>query len=122
MSDLISRKDAIAYFFRPYSNEEVYSNVDIEKALNALPSADRPSKVVAQITFDEEKLREIVKGAVERSKEEYKITDRPTGKWVDDGDTLICNQCGIAYNRPIFHNGWNYCPNCGAKMEVIQNE
>lgn len=37
--DLISRQDAIAYFFRPYSNEELYSNIDIEKALNALPSA-----------------------------------------------------------------------------------
>lgn len=39
------------------------------------------------------------------------------GKWIDDGDTLICNKCQIAYNRPIFHNGWNYCPNCGARME-----
>lgn len=39
--DLISRQDAIAYFFRPYSNEELYSNIDIEKALNALPSAEQ---------------------------------------------------------------------------------
>ena len=39
MSDLISRQAAIDYFFRPYSNEESYSNIDIERALKALPSA-----------------------------------------------------------------------------------
>ena len=39
MSDLINRQEAIDYFFRPYSNEESYSNVDIEKILKSLPSA-----------------------------------------------------------------------------------
>lgn len=45
------------------------------------------------------------------------ISEKPKGKWIDDGDTLICNKCRIAYNRPLFHHGWNFCPNCGAKME-----
>ncbi len=40
MSDYISRKAAIKWFYRPYSNEESYSNVDVERALKSLPVAD----------------------------------------------------------------------------------
>jgi hypothetical protein len=53
----------------------------VEKWIDTFPPADRPQKVIAQITFDEEKLREIVKEAVERFKEEYEITDRPQ-EWI----------------------------------------
>lgn len=38
--DLISRAAAIEWFFRPYSNEEYYSNLDVERALNAIPAVD----------------------------------------------------------------------------------
>ena len=38
MNDLISRGEAIKWFFRPYSNEESYSNLDVERALNAIPT------------------------------------------------------------------------------------
>lgn len=40
MADLISRAAAIAWFFRPYSNEESYSNLDVERALKAIPAVD----------------------------------------------------------------------------------
>ena len=40
MDDLISRAAAIAWFFRPYSNEESYSNLDVERALKAIPAVD----------------------------------------------------------------------------------
>lgn len=57
----------------------------------------------------------------------YMVIDMPTvepkqGKWIDDGDTLICDNCKTAYSHPIFHNGWNYCPNCGAKMKGIDDD
>lgn len=39
-NDLISRDAAIKWFFRPYSNEEYYSNLDVERALNAIPTVD----------------------------------------------------------------------------------
>ena len=85
---------------------------------------DRPPKVVAQVTFDEEKLREIVKEAVERFKEEYEIADRPQGKWIFDPEILCsdigvysagyrCSVCGKDYFKV---EGMNYCPNCGADM------
>lgn len=38
MDELISRSEAIKWFFRPYSNEESYSNLDVERALNAIPT------------------------------------------------------------------------------------
>ena len=44
MSDLISRAETIKYFFRPYSNEEVYTNIDIEEILLAMPSAEKTGK------------------------------------------------------------------------------
>lgn len=37
-NDLISRDAAIKWFFRPYSNEEYYSNLDVKRALNAIPT------------------------------------------------------------------------------------
>ena len=87
----------------------------------ALPSEDRPPKVVAQVTFDEEKLREIVKGAVERLKEEYEITDRPTGKWIVKHGShgyirtswYACDQCGGAGDISD-----KFCKHCGTKMGV----
>ncbi len=39
-NDLISRQEAIDYFFRPYSNEEVYTNSDIREALLKLSPAE----------------------------------------------------------------------------------
>lgn len=39
-NDLISRASAIEWFFRPYSNEEYYSNLDVRRALNAIPTVD----------------------------------------------------------------------------------
>ena len=41
------------------------------------------------------------------------------GRWIDDETAYICSVC--------FHGSpsgakWNYCPNCGAKMDGEQNE
>ena len=82
MSDLIKREDAIGAC--AYETIECY---EARKAIRALPSADRPKEIIAQITFDEEKLREIVKEAVERFKEEYEIVDRPQ-EWIPCSDRL----------------------------------
>lgn len=76
MSDLISRQDVyniIEDHDRKYSLHQeggVDWYNDLLHDIEMLPSADRPQKVTAQVTFDEEKLREIVKEAVERFKEE----------------------------------------------------
>ena len=44
------------------------------------------------------------------------IEERKTGKWIEDGyydASCVCSHCGTD-GQP----DWNFCPNCGAKMEV----
>ena len=45
------------------------------------------------------------------------LTDRPTGKWVDNGipNSILskCSNCG--YTAGAF--SMNYCPSCGARMK-----
>lgn len=42
------------------------------------------------------------------------------GRWIDDRDYLKCPECSVMVKRDFtfFDIGdWNYCPNCGAKMD-----
>lgn len=103
--------------------------VSLEYAIKVLKnelSADMPQKVIAQVAFDEEKLREIVKEAVERFKEEYEIVDRPQGEWIEQEDCWQCSECGDEYVlevgvKPIDAR-MHYCPNCGAHMKGADDE
>lgn len=129
MSDLIKREDAIKAIDElpnAYNGwSDAYDKAYIISTLEEVPSADRPQKVIAQVTFDEEKLREIVKEAVERIKEEYEIVDRPQGEWIDaeipleSGGSMpiqVCNLCKTFYPLAYTGGGHRFCPNCGAHM------
>ncbi len=42
------------------------------------------------------------------------------GRWIEDHDYLKCPKCGVMvkWDFTFFDIGnWNYCPNCGAKMD-----
>lgn len=42
------------------------------------------------------------------------------GKWIEDHDYLKCPECGVMVKRDFtfFDVGdWNFCPNCGEKMD-----
>lgn len=42
------------------------------------------------------------------------------GRWIEDHDYLKCAECGVMvkWDFTFFDIGnWNYCPNCGAKMD-----
>lgn len=41
------------------------------------------------------------------------------GRWMESGPLLECQFCGEIYSRLGGNAGelWNYCPNCGAKMD-----
>ena len=42
------------------------------------------------------------------------------GRWIPDGDFVICSQCEAEMNQKNslgVDNFKNYCPNCGAKMD-----
>lgn len=98
--------------------------LETQRRVKALPTIEPKTKVVAQVTFDEEKLREIVKEAVERFKEEYEIADRPQGEWVDwlgKGNEWECSvcKCSIESHGSI---AYNFCPMCGADMREREGE
>lgn len=43
------------------------------------------------------------------------------GRWIEDHDYLKCAECGVMvkWDFTFFDIGnWNYCPNCGAKMDL----
>lgn len=38
----------------------------------------------------------------------------PQGEWIDNGDCeYLCSECGTSL---LFKPHYNFCPNCGAKM------
>lgn len=47
------------------------------------------------------------------------------GEWIEDHDYLKCPECGVMvkWDFTFFDIGnWNYCPNCGAKMDEHAEE
>jgi hypothetical protein len=43
------------------------------------------------------------------------------GRWISDGDFVICSQCEAEMNQKNslgVDNSKNYCPNYGARMDV----
>lgn len=95
----------------------------IDKAIEAL-STDKPQEIIAQVTFDEEKLRKIVKETIERFKKEYEVIDRPQGAWItvwdecgENENGYECSECGAEVDEK-FPN----CPYCLARMKGIDDE
>jgi len=41
------------------------------------------------------------------------------GRWENDGHTLACSNCHTINLRGV---AWNYCPNCGSRMDLDEVE
>ena len=39
------------------------------------------------------------------------------GKWIYDGDQIICSRCRTAFGFMSLKTASNFCPECGAKMD-----
>ena len=109
MSDLISRKDAIALVDRPivptgdvvYDNARVDERASIKDDLLSLPSAEQKTKCIAQIKIDRDDIENMVN----------EMTKPKTGEWieVENGEYLCSNCSHITIGYPP-----SYCPNCGS--------
>lgn len=45
------------------------------------------------------------------------------GRWNEDHDYIKCPECGVMVKRDFTFFGignWNFCPNCGAKMQEVE--
>lgn len=84
----------------------------LEERANAQPCDDAISRVDALNAVTMAEFRSVAIENIELIPNTYQ---RPTGRWegfVDDYKK--CSRCGAIVK--IYHN-YNYCPNCGAKME-----
>ncbi len=120
MSDMISRCELFNSLATIQAETPNEMKGKIYEIIQSAPTIEPKAKVIAQVTFDEDKLREIVHEAIERIKEEYDIVDRPKGEWISRHNGYWkCSECGLSF---LFYAKGNFCPNCGAKMKGADNE
>lgn len=83
-----------------------------------IPPADVPTKCIAQINIDVDKI-------VKKIKDEYEIVDKPIGEWIPrpyEIDYENDAECSICGEIVINGNGYSYCPNCGIEMKSKKEE
>ena len=100
-ADMLAEKKFIAVELIGYGENVAYRigwNDAIDAIIENEPTIEPKTKVVAQVTFDEDKLREIVHEAVERFKEEYDIVDNP-----DAVSVVRCKECKHWSIEPAMH-------------------
>ena len=65
--------------------------------------------------FGRENVRDVIRGVPAAD-----VAPVVHGQWIEDHDYLKCAECGVMvkWDFTFFDIGnWNYCPNCGAKMD-----
>lgn len=46
------------------------------------------------------------------------------GRWIDASGMILCSECGDSWGTETEEmvRSFNYCPNCGAKMDVEEQD
>ena len=120
-NDAISRRavlntlDSTDKFLDETRTVESYKTL-LEECYKNLPSVT-PTKCIATVKFSKEDMQELV-----NEKMKDIVVERKKGKWEEHphewGDNWQYSdyECSICHNRA--HYDTDYCPNCGAEMEV----
>ena len=99
------------------SLEDLWDSAGVLNAINHTPTVE--IKPIANITIDEEKMKEYVEQAKAETLAEYKI-ERKQGKWIDIGNTGSSNFCSVC-KEFVLSTHLNFCSNCGAQMQRGNN-
>jgi len=119
----------------PYSTKDGYCQYD--DIAETIPTEQEPcDDVVSRKDIQDyiakylsQYLYEDVRQAVEAI--DTYIGDMPSvtpksGKWIltiEDWNKWTCSNCGYVKRTDIHVNiGWKFCPNCGAKMQEVEDE
>lgn len=132
-TDCISRQAAIDFIGGMNMCDEISDEAykELTNYLDELTSAQAEKILVANVTLTDEQVRE----AVEKAKNSVLTvieSERKKGKWIKhevkgfDGRHTgrffdECSECGkltTEWRKVTEYHGWNFCPNCGAEMEV----
>ena len=114
--DCISRQAVLDVIEREEFKGDAIS--EIEKLSSVIP---QPKIIpIAEIRFDDDELHKIVEEAINNIENEPK-----TGHWIkvsdgygDNAYICECSECkDTVWVYKDADRKWNYCPNCGAKME-----
>lgn len=113
MIDYISREEAILALLKKGQHSKRYKigetwelNFDeIREAIKAIPNAD----VVPRKNYE----------SMERTVDKLNkaLAERKHGKWNWVGFNIECSECGAMPNFDSTEPLYNFCPNCGARME-----
>ena len=120
MRKLLSEQAAAAeQQAKSYSTLMLYEIANtVEDVCDNTPTVEPKKVLITNVTFDEEKLKELTDNIVERIKSgEIVLQDeRPKGEWIYTDNRWglgdwECDNCHKYSNKDT-----NFCPNCGADM------
>lgn len=117
MSDLIRKQEVLNLVENtPYDWSNITERTEMLRKINALPSAEPKTKCIAQIRIDRDDIEDLVNEKVNEIVE--KMSESKTGRWIDDCTCSICHWIHEDDNGFALITKYNFCPNCGAKMEI----
>lgn len=93
--------------------------IELEVALS-LVQPDAPEDEKAAITIATAK--KLIRNVLHRTPV-ADVVPVVHGRWIPDGDFIICSQCEAEMNQKNSlgaDNSKNYCPNCGARMDGVK--
>ena len=114
-NDLISREALKKEFCK-----DIMGGLNWERIIDNAPTVEPEKVLVANVTFDKDKLEQIVRDQVIEPIKNGELVikeERPTGEWITaysekKKKVNKCRVCGFI----SIQGKTNFCPNCGADM------